>query len=80
MSSPGPSGTSGSSAIVSVAIGQWAVAAAPVKIRTLLGLVRGGGPATTGSPGWAAWRTLSCPTRGVRPTTRASSPTRPFPP
>jgi len=33
----GSSGTSGSSAIVSVAIGQWAVAIAPAKIRTLLG-------------------------------------------
>jgi chemotaxis protein CheD len=33
----GSSGTSGASAIVSVAIGQWAVATAPAKIRTLLG-------------------------------------------
>jgi len=33
----GSSGTSGSSATVSVAIGQWAVATAPAKIRTLLG-------------------------------------------
>ncbi len=37
MPSSGSSGTSGSSAIVSVAIGQWAVASAPAKIRTLLG-------------------------------------------
>ena len=37
MPSSGSSGTSGSSAIVSVAIGQWAVATAPAKIRTLLG-------------------------------------------
>ena len=37
MPAPGSSGTSGSLAIVSVAIGQWAVATAPAKIRTLLG-------------------------------------------
>ena len=37
MPAPGSSGTSSSSGIVSVAIGQWAVAGAPVKIRTLLG-------------------------------------------
>ena len=37
MPASGSSGTSGSSAIVSVAIGQWAVATAPAKIRTLLG-------------------------------------------
>jgi chemotaxis protein CheD len=37
VSAPGPSGTSTSPALVSVAIGQWAVAAAPAKIRTLLG-------------------------------------------
>jgi chemotaxis protein CheD len=33
----GSSGTQGSTAVVSVAIGQWAVAMAPAKIRTLLG-------------------------------------------
>ena len=37
MPASGSSGTSGSSATVSVAIGQWAVATAPAKIRTLLG-------------------------------------------
>ena len=37
MPASGSSGTSGSSAIVSVGIGQWAVATAPAKIRTLLG-------------------------------------------
>jgi chemotaxis protein CheD len=37
VSAPGPSGNPVSPAVVSVAIGQWAVAAAPAKIRTLLG-------------------------------------------
>jgi chemotaxis protein CheD len=37
VSASGPSATPASSAPVSVAIGQWAVAAAPAKIRTLLG-------------------------------------------
>ncbi len=37
MPASGSSGISGSSEIVSVAIGRWAVASAPTKIRTLLG-------------------------------------------
>ena len=37
MPAPPNSGTSGSPPIVAVAIGQWAVAAAPARIRTLLG-------------------------------------------
>jgi chemotaxis protein CheD len=37
VTTPGLSGTPASSEVVSVAIGQWAVAAAPAKIRTLLG-------------------------------------------
>ena len=79
MPASGSFGTPGSSAIVSVAIGEWAVATAPAKIRTLLGscvgvilhdrVARLGGLAT-----------LSCPTRGVRPITRASLPIRRFRP
>jgi chemotaxis protein CheD len=37
VSASGPAGTPASPPVVSVAIGQWAVAAAPAKIRTLLG-------------------------------------------
>ena len=50
VSAPGPSGTSASPALVSVAIGQWAVAAAPAKIRTLLGSCVGRGALRPGRP------------------------------
>ena len=77
---PSPPSAPTPAEIVSVPIGRWAVAAAPAQIRTLLGLVRGGRALRPGGPARRRWPTSCCPTRGGRPTTPASSPTRRSPP